>query len=68
LVIALVGQISCALVHLERARPQIAAFVIFTTAVVILLGLIACHEFPFSSALSVSPEPIASVVKAVPNS
>jgi Protein of unknown function (DUF4239) len=63
LVIALGAQISCAAVHLERARPQIAALVIFTTCVIIVLGLIASHEFPFSSALSVSPEPIASVVK-----
>jgi nitrate reductase gamma subunit len=67
LVIALTGQISCAVVHLERARPQIAAMVIFTTGVVIVLGLIASHEFPFSSALAVSPEPIAYVLKIVPN-
>ena len=67
LLIALMGQISLAAVHLERARPQIAAMVIFTTGVVIVLGLIASHEYPFSSALSVSPEPIAKVVKMVPD-
>ena len=66
LAIALMGQISCGVVHLERARPQIAAIVIFTTGVIIVLGLIASHEYPFSSALSVSPEPIAKVVKMVP--
>jgi len=67
LVIALTGQISCAVVHLERARPQIAALVIFTSGIVIVLGLIASHEFPFSPPLAVSPEPIASVLKHVPN-
>ena len=67
LVIALVGQISVAVVHLERARPHIAAMVIFTSGIVIVLGLIASHQFPFSSALSVSPEPIAEVLMLVPN-
>jgi hypothetical protein len=63
LVIALVGQISVAVVHL----PHIAAMVIFTSGIVIVLGLIASHQFPFSSAVSVSPEPIAEVLKLVPN-
>jgi Protein of unknown function (DUF4239) len=67
LVIALVGQVSVAVVHLERARPHIAAMVIFTAGVVIVLGLIASHQFPFSSALSVSPEPIAELLKMIPN-
>lgn len=66
LAIALMGQISCGVVHLERARPQIAAIVIFTAGVIIVLGLIASHEYPFSSALSVSPEPLAKIVKMVP--
>lgn len=66
LVIALGGQISCAVVHLERPRPQIAALAIFTTGVVIVLGLIASHEFPFSSAISISPDPVASVLKLIP--
>jgi hypothetical protein len=68
LLIALVGQVSVAIVHLERARPQIAAMVIFTTGVVVVLGLIASHEFPFSSALAVSPEPISALLKIIPNS
>jgi len=67
LLIALVGQVSVAIVHLERARPHIAAMVIFTTGVVVVLGLIASHEFPFSSALAISPEPIAALLKIIPN-
>jgi len=66
LVFAIIGQISVAAVHLERARPNIAAMVIFTVGIVLVLGLIASHEFPFSSAFSVSPEPIAALLKIVP--
>lgn len=67
LLFALMGQISVAAVHLERARPHIAAMVIFTVGIVLLIGLIATHELPFSSPLSVSPDPIAKLLKVIPN-
>jgi hypothetical protein len=67
LLFALMGQISLAVVHLERARPHIAAMVIFTSGIVVVIGLVASHEFPFSPPLTVSPEPIAEVLKFVPN-
>lgn len=66
LVFALVGQISVAVVHLENARPNIASMVIFTTGVVIVLGLIASHEFPFASPFSISPAPLAELLKSIP--
>jgi hypothetical protein len=67
LLFAVVGQISVAVVHLERARPSIAAIVIFTSGIIIVLGLLASHEHPFTPPLSVSPQPIANILKIVPN-
>jgi hypothetical protein len=62
------GQISVAAVHLERARPHIAAMVIFTIGLIIVIGLIAAYEQPFNPPLSVSPEPLIDILKIVPNS
>ena len=67
LVFALIGQISLALVHLERARPQIAAMAVFTASIVAVIGVIAIHESPFSPPLRVSPAPIAAILKLVPD-
>ena len=44
---ALMAQISLAAVHLDEARAQIAAMVIFTASIVQVIGLIAIHEGPF---------------------
>jgi hypothetical protein len=38
------AQISLAAVHLDEARAQFAAMVIFTTSIVLVIGLIAAHE------------------------
>jgi Protein of unknown function (DUF4239) len=67
LLLGLIAQVSIAAVHLERARPQIAAMVIFTSGVVVLLGLIAAHELPFGPPLSISPEPLAKLLKIIKN-
>ena len=67
LLFAVMGQISVAVVHLERARPHIAAMAIFTIGVIIVIGLIAAYEQPFNPPLSVSPEPLISVLKLIPN-
>jgi nitrate reductase gamma subunit len=63
LILALTGQICIAIVHLERPRPQIAATVIFTSSVVLILALIAAYEGPFQPPISVSAAPIAKVAK-----
>src|ERR1019366_565447 len=67
LLFALMGQVSLAAVHLDRARPQIAAMVIFTVGIVTVIGLVAAHELPFSPPLVVSPEPLAELLKIVPD-
>lgn len=66
LFLALVGQISIALVHLDRPRPQIAAMTVFTVSIILIIGLIAAHEGPFQPPLWVSPAPIAKVLALVP--
>jgi Protein of unknown function (DUF4239) len=66
LFLTVIGQISIAAVHLDRIRPQIAALTIFTSAVVVLLCLIASHELPFTPPLSISSEPIARLLTIVP--
>jgi hypothetical protein len=59
--------VSLAAVHLDRARPQIAAMVIFTVGIVTVIGLVAAHELPFSPPLAVSPEPLVELLKIVPD-
>jgi hypothetical protein len=66
LLLALITQISIAVVHLEKPRPQVAALVIFTLAAVLLLGLLAIHEAPFEPPVFVPPGPIADVLQKVP--
>jgi hypothetical protein len=66
LLLALITQISLAVVHLERPRPQVAALTIFTVAAVLLLGLLAVHEAPFEPPVFVPPGPIADVLAQVP--
>jgi hypothetical protein len=66
LLLALITQIAIAVVHLEKARPQIAALLIFTLAAVSVLGLLAIHEAPFAPPVFVPPGPIADVLSQVP--
>ena len=65
---ALMAQISLAAVHLDEARAQIAAMVIFTASVVLVIGLIAIHEGPFQPPLGIRPAPIAKLLDIVPDS
>lgn len=67
LAMALMAQISVAAVHLDEARAQVAALVILTASIVLVIGLIAAHEGPFQPPLSVSPEPIAKLLDIVPD-
>lgn len=66
LLLALITQIAIAAVHLERPRPQWASLVIFTSAVVAILGLLAVHESPFDPPIFVPPGPIVDVMQRVP--
>ena len=66
LLLALITQIAIAVVHLEKPRPQLAALGIFTSAVVLLLGLLAIHEAPFEPPVFVPPGPIIEVLRLVP--
>jgi hypothetical protein len=66
LLMALIAQISVASVHLNEARAQFAAMVIFTAATIVVIGLIAAHERPFLSPLGVSSDPIATLLDIVP--
>jgi hypothetical protein len=68
LLMALMAQISVAAVHLNEARAQIAAMVIFTASIVLVIGLIATHEGPFQPPLGISPAPIAKLLDIVPDS
>ncbi len=65
-ILALTGQISIAMLHLDRARPHIAAMVIFTSSLVLVIALIAANEGPFQPPLSISSEPIAKILEIVP--
>jgi hypothetical protein len=67
LLMAVMAQISLAAVHLDEARAQIAAMVIFTASIVLVIGLIAAHEGPFQPPLGIKPTPIAKLLDLVPD-
>lgn len=66
LVLALTGQISIAMLHLDRPRPHLAAMVIFTSSLVLIIALIAANEGPFQPPLYISSDPIARVLELMP--
>ncbi len=66
LTLAVMSQISLAVVHLEKMRPQIAAMTIYTASLIFVIGLLAAHEVPFVPPTIVSPDPIAHVLDLVP--
>jgi len=67
LLMAVMAQISLAAVHLDEARAQIAAMVIFTVSIILVIGLIAAHEGPFQPPLGIKPAPIAKLLDLVPD-
>lgn len=67
LFMALMAQISVAAVHLNEARAQFAAIAIFTTSIILVIGLLAAHEAPFHPPLGISPDPIAKLLDTIPN-
>lgn len=66
LLLALITQICIAAVHLDKARPQAAALVLFTLAVWVAISLVAAYEYPFEPPLSVPSSALANVLKALP--
>lgn len=62
LMLAVFAQIGVAMVHLDRARPQIMALLVFTASAVTALGLIAICEEPFHGAHQVSPAPLQALL------
>jgi hypothetical protein len=66
LALAVMTQVSVALVHLDRARPQIAAIAVLTISLIVVIGLLASHELPFAPPLALSPAPIVHVLETVP--
>ncbi|MGH6818686.1 MAG: hypothetical protein ACREC1_07950 [Methylovirgula sp.] len=66
LALAVMAQVSVAMVHLERPRPQIAALAVLTISIIIVTGTLAAHELPFSAPLPISPAPLAHVLALVP--
>ena len=62
LLLAVLGQIGVAVVHLDRARPHILAQVIFTAAAITALALIAICEEPFHGWHQVSLAPLENLL------
>ncbi len=59
IILGLLTQISIGLVHLERIRAFTTALVVFSSAAVVALGIVALQEYPFYGAFKLSPAPIA---------
>jgi hypothetical protein len=67
LLIAVLTQISLAVVHLERARPQLLAQAIFGGAAVVVISLVASVSEPYSPPKAVSDEPLARILERQPS-
>jgi hypothetical protein len=65
LLLGVLTQLAVAVVHLERLRPQMAAVTLFSTAAVVVLGLIAVQDWPFGGAVQVSAAPLVDTLKAI---
>lgn len=61
ILLAFITQAAIALVHLERPRAFIATMTVFSSAVVVTLGIIALQEYPFNGAFRVSPAPLVQL-------
>jgi hypothetical protein len=65
IVLGLITQIAIALVHLERPRAMTAALVVFASAAVITLSLVAFQEYPFYGVFRLSPAPIVETIRVM---
>jgi hypothetical protein len=66
LLIGVVTQFSLAVVHLERARPQLLAQLIFGAAAVVAISFVASVSEPYSPPKAVSSEPLAQLLDRLP--
>jgi uncharacterized membrane protein YbaN (DUF454 family) len=66
LMIAFVTQISLAVVHLDRARPQLLAQAIFAAAAVVAIALVAAVEEPYAPPKAVNSEPLEQLLDRFP--
>jgi Protein of unknown function (DUF4239) len=66
ILIAFVTQLSLAVVHLDRARPQLLAQAIFGAAAIVAIALVASVAEPFSPPKAVSAEPLAQLLDKLP--
>jgi hypothetical protein len=66
LILAMITQVAIGLVHVEKPRAQIAALALFTSALVVALGLMAMQEWPFSGLLQISPAPLRAILDLIP--
>lgn len=62
ILIAFITQIGLAVVHLDRARPQLLAQGIFCAAAIVTIALVASVEEPYSPPKAVSAEPLAQLL------
>jgi len=62
LILGVITQIAIGLVHLERPRAHLAAIVVFSSAAIVALGLIAMQEHPFEGSIRVSPARLEEVL------
>ncbi len=67
ILIAFITQASLAVVHLDRARPQLLAQTIFGAAAIVAIALVASVSEPFSPPKAVSPEPLEQLLKRLPD-
>lgn len=63
LILAGLTLVAIGLVHLEKPLAQATALLLFSTAMVSTLGMIALHERPFDGPLALSAEPLRMAVK-----
>lgn len=66
ILIAFVTQLSLAVTHLERARPQLLAQAIFGAAAVVVISLVAAVVEPYSPPNAVNSEPLEKLLDRLP--
>lgn len=66
ILIAFITQISLAVTHLDRARPQLLAQAIFGAAAVVVISLVAAVVEPYSPPKAVSSEPLEKLLDRLP--
>lgn len=66
ILIAFITQISIAVVHLDRARPQLLAQALFGASAIVAIALVASVAEPFAPPKEVSAAPLAQLLDRLP--